>query len=595
MPGSSRSRARNLDNAPDLAAVSLRRSVPAARTSQPVKRRHPSPSNGGGGGGGGGGSGNGEHTQQRQRHRTARKSKPVCWASLRLLSAPVQRAVTPLSHGSASGVSESSSEPSTPGTHLLDGESDSESGRSTPTSSQEKSLISLFATSTLIGRSSKCDVCVNDARVSSRHCIIERDSSTRRPYLTNLSRNGITISSQGRSTKLRSKGQAVPLEDKDTLMLVWEKPTLTYEFRFTKPRTLESESVLFAVRSNQHVSFTFNSILFLCGRYVVGKQLGSGAFGTVRLAQGKHSCQVYALKTIEITKLELRTGYAYLDIALLRLLRTHLLSTRPRSRTIRARLEQEVAIMHKLHHPHIIRVYDVFRTQDRMSMVLEYAKYGDLEEKLGQYKKGFPTKMVRPFCPRVVCKVWQSLTHKGVGCFLWQAYKIFQQIGSGLVYLHSLKPSPIAHRDLKPANCLVTAYTPAANGDRSKGEEMTVKLCDFGTSKAEGKSMMKTLVGTPFYTAPEIMNNSGHSIAVDMWSVGVMLFEFLFRDYPFRVSDALCFEWCLLRLHLRRAPHACCRRVMCMSCLKSSQKVPFHSPKAATTFPTVVRVCAAIL
>ena len=256
MPGSSRSRARNLDNAPDLAAVSLRRSVPAARTSQPVKRRHPSPSNGGGGGGGG--SGNGEHTQQRQRHRTARKSKPVCWASLRLLSAPVQRAVTPLSHGSASGVSESSSEPSTPGTHLLDGESDSESGRSTPTSSQEKSLISLFATSTLIGRSSKCDVCVNDARVSSRHCIIERDSSTRRPYLTNLSRNGITISSQGRSTKLRSKGQAVPLEDKDTLMLVWEKPTLTYEFRFTKPRTLESESVLFAVRSNQHVSFTFN-------------------------------------------------------------------------------------------------------------------------------------------------------------------------------------------------------------------------------------------------------------------------------------------------------------------------------------------------
>ena len=88
--------------------------------------------------------------------------------------------------------------------------------------------------------------------------------------------------------------------------------------------------------------------------------------------------------------------------------------------------------MHKLHHPHIIRVYDVFRTQDRMSMVLEYAKYGDLEEKLGQYKKGFPTKMVRPYVLVQSVKFGSPLHTKAWVLFCGRHIKYFSKSAVGL-------------------------------------------------------------------------------------------------------------------------------------------------------------------
>jgi len=73
----------------------------------------------------------------------------------------------------------------------------------------------------------------------------------------------------------------------------------------------------------------------------------------------------------------------------------------------------------------------------------------------------------------------------------------------------------IAHRDLKPENLL-------CHGD---GENMVIKIADFGLSKIFGDGeMLETSCGTPDYVAPEVLTGSAYDNAVDMWSVGVITY-----------------------------------------------------------------------
>jgi serine/threonine protein kinase len=74
-------------------------------------------------------------------------------------------------------------------------------------------------------------------------------------------------------------------------------------------------------------------------------------------------------------------------------------------------------------------------------------------------------------------------------------------------YVHSLN---VIHRDIKPENIMLTK--------RNK-----VKLTDFGASFEEDE-LRKTTIGTPQYTAPEIVKGRKHSKAVDVWAIGVVLF-----------------------------------------------------------------------
>ena len=60
-----------------------------------------------------------------------------------------------------------------------------------------------------------------------------------------------------------------------------------------------------------------------------------------------------------------------------------------------------------------------------------------------------------------------------------------------------------------------------------------VKLIDFGFATVKGKKNLKEVVGTPYYIAPEIINNKPYSCECDMWSIGVVLYQYLTDEMPF--------------------------------------------------------------
>jgi cGMP-dependent protein kinase 1 len=92
-------------------------------------------------------------------------------------------------------------------------------------------------------------------------------------------------------------------------------------------------------------------------------------------------------------------------------------------------------------------------------------------------------------------------------------------IGCLIVILQHLHDRDILYRDLKPENVVVD-------------DEGYLKLIDFGTAKiVNGRTY--TIVGTPHYMAPEVILRKGYSVAVDYWSLGILLYELLFERVPF--------------------------------------------------------------
>lgn len=103
--------------------------------------------------------------------------------------------------------------------------------------------------------------------------------------------------------------------------------------------------------------------------------------------------------------------------------------------------------------------------------------------------------------------------------------KMFRDILEGLNALHS---RGIAHRDLKPANLLVTM---------GRDDSFTVKVADLGFAKREADGTQSRL-GTPLYEAPEVMvgTQERYGVACDIWSIGVVFQEILFRAHPYGIQ-----------------------------------------------------------
>lgn len=153
---------------------------------------------------------------------------------------------------------------------------------------------------------------------------------------------------------------------------------------------------------------------------------------------------------------------------------------------------KEVDILKQLDHPNIIKIYEFFEDTKFMYIIMELAQGGELFDKIQN---------VHHFSER-------------------KAAEIFQQVLSGVNYLHKHN---IVHRDLKPENILFD------------GE--ILKIVDFGTSRNfDNKKKMKNCHGTPYYIAPEVLNES-YNEKCDVWSCGVILYILLSGVPPFNGAN----------------------------------------------------------
>ena len=155
-------------------------------------------------------------------------------------------------------------------------------------------------------------------------------------------------------------------------------------------------------------------------------------------------------------------------------------------------MNREIEIMYILNHPHCLRLKNHFEDDINFYLVLPLATKGQLYKILRRYRK---------FDERT-------------------AAQILRETISALQYLHSFNP-PIIHRDIKPENLLLN------EGGR-------VLLADYGWSNfnMEG-DVRKTFCGTPEYIAPEMLTKKGHDTRVDIWSIGILMFELLAGYSPF--------------------------------------------------------------
>jgi calcium-dependent protein kinase len=161
------------------------------------------------------------------------------------------------------------------------------------------------------------------------------------------------------------------------------------------------------------------------------------------------------------------------------------------------RWSREVEIMRSLDHPNIVKLVESFQDKKNMQLVVELCKGGQLLS--GLMAKG------EPFSEQKMAMV-------------------LQQILRGTLYLHSCS---IAHRDLKPENLLFSS-------DASV-QDNAVKIIDFGLARrfATGE-LLKTMVGSPVYVAPEVLNGKGYDSQCDIWSVGATAFVLACGHTPFK-------------------------------------------------------------
>ena len=205
------------------------------------------------------------------------------------------------------------------------------------------------------------------------------------------------------------------------------------------------------------------------------KLLGQGSFGKAFLVENNTDKSVAVIKTMVLENMsDKEQKEAYL----------------------------EAKILEKLNHPNIIKFIEVFRSSKptaTLNIVMDYAEGGDLQKKIkAQRQKKY---------------YFQENT-----ILDW-----FTQICLAMKHIHDKK---ILHRDLKSQNIFIT-------------ENGLIKLGDFGIAKCLNFTMEKasTIVGTPYYLSPEIVQNQPYNFKSDIWSLGVLLFEMIALKMPFDATS----------------------------------------------------------
>uniref|UniRef100_H2Y4H6 non-specific serine/threonine protein kinase n=1 Tax=Ciona savignyi TaxID=51511 RepID=H2Y4H6_CIOSA len=153
-------------------------------------------------------------------------------------------------------------------------------------------------------------------------------------------------------------------------------------------------------------------------------------------------------------------------------------------------LFNEVVIMRDYHHENIVDMYSSFLVGDELWVVMEYMEGGALTDLVTRHRLNEP--QIATVCVSVL---------------------------NALAYLHS---QGVIHRDIKSDSILLT-------------KDLTVKLSDFGFCAQISSDVpkRKSLVGTPYWMAPEVVSRSPYGPEVDIWSLGIMIMEMVDKEPPY--------------------------------------------------------------
>jgi len=213
------------------------------------------------------------------------------------------------------------------------------------------------------------------------------------------------------------------------------------------------------------------------GNYVLIRTLGEGNFAKVKLAKHKITGAEVAIKIIDKTKMDPKKI---------------------------SKMYREVRILKMLHHPNIIKLYEVIETNNTIFLVMEYVASGELYDYLVVHGK---------------------MKEK-------EARIKFRQILSAISYCHKKR---VIHRDLKAENLLLDSNN-------------NIKIADFGFSNNfDPYDKLDTFCGSPPYAAPELFQGRRYTgPEVDVWSLGVILYVMTTGCLPFNgknlqeVREAVC-------------------------------------------------------
>jgi len=241
-----------------------------------------------------------------------------------------------------------------------------------------------------------------------------------------------------------------------------------------KPNSTVETKTFQTASSTPPVDSTAEKVPTVFENYDVGEEIGRGAFSVVKRAVQRKTKEECAIKFIEKKFVDKQ------DLVL---------------------LAREIDIMKKVSHPNVLKLREVYETEETIALVMELVTGGELFYKIVE-KGNYSSR---------------------------DAANIVRQIVEGVAYLHS---EGICHRDLKPENLL------CANEKELKYKPFRVVIADFGLSKLfNNGEELATSCGTPDYVAPEVITAEGsYDNSVDMWSVGVITYVLLCGFSPFLSS-----------------------------------------------------------
>ena len=148
--------------------------------------------------------------------------------------------------------------------------------------------------------------------------------------------------------------------------------------------------------------------------------------------------------------------------------------------------------MEKLDHKNIVKLYDKIDTEKHIFLIMELC-----DNDLNSYIKN------------------NTLSEDIIKDIMKQLIEVLKYI----------MDNNIVHRDLKPHNILIN-------------NDYTLKLADFGFAKEFKETLLTdTVCGSPLYMAPEILNHHKYNIKSDLWSVGVILYEMVMKEHPFKALN----------------------------------------------------------